>query len=552
MLCDDAECVDSIVDPQGSNQFGKLGARALRFVLFIFDQDRIVNTYWYLIKYWQDDAIAIVDNGVSYTFAHLKQAADQLAFELVSAESSHTQSPVQPNDRICILANNSFYWAAAYLATLKVGAVGVLLPTAISADELDHTIAFVGSSCVITEQCYLPLLGDHDDLKVIVEPEFDLQKTYANEQIAPVSIANADSEALLMLTSGTTAQPKIVRVSHRNIQANTSSIVEMLEIGTQDCMMLVIPMYYCFGLSVLQTHMRAGARLVLSNRFAFPETVLDLAEETECTSFAGVPSMYHTLVRNTTLSDRTLPQLTKFQQAGGKLPPVLIRELAAAMPNADIHIMYGQTEATARLAHLPAAQVMTKLGSVGKAIPGVVLRVVNESGAEVAPGEVGEIVAEGDNVTLGYWRVGAYSKFRNGKLYTGDLGRFDEDGFLYIVDRISDMIKSYGMRVSSQKVEALLMEIPQIVNASVIGVPDLARGEAIFAYILTNGDRSLTEKDVVQHCRERMPRHMIPSQINFVESLPLSKHGKVQKAVLRQYALLSSVAREFLGTVVSD
>ena len=497
-----------------------------------------MNTYSYLIEHWRDDAIAIVDDGKQYTFAHLRQAADQLAYELILAESNPIQSPILANERICILARNSFYWVAAYLATLKIGAVGVLLPTSISSAELNHTIAFVGSSCVITEERFLSLVGNCDDLNVVTKPAFNFQEPYANEQVAPAPITNIDTEALLMLTSGTTAHPKAVRISHRNIQANTSSIVEMLEIGEQDRMMLVLPMFYCFGLSVLQTHLRAGASTVLSNRFAFPETVLNLLEETKCTSFAGVPSNYHTLVRNTTLCERSLPHLKKLQQAGGRLPPVLVRELMAAVPDANVHIMYGQTEATARLAHLPANQLLTKPGSVGRAIPGVLLRVVDEAGHDVAPGEIGEIVAEGDNVALGYWRVDADDRFRDGKLFTGDLGLFDEDGCLFIVDRKSDMIKSYGIRVSSQKIEALLMELPQIVNASVIGVSDLVQGEAIIAYIVMKGDQSLTDKDVIRHCRRRMPRHMVPSQIRFVDSLPLSTHGKVQKAVLRQEALV--------------
>ena len=246
-----------------------------------------------------------------------------------------------------------------------------------------------------------------------------------------------------MFTSGTTAKPRAVRITHRNIQANTSSIIEYLDLSADDRMLAILQFYYCFGASLLHTHLRVGGSLALANSFVYPEVVLDLMVAAECTGFAGVPSTYQTLLRNSTFPKRQIQSLRKVQQAGGKLQTVLIQELVQAVPNGQVYVMYGQTEATARLSYLPPELLKTKLGSIGRGIPGVTLRVMNESGTEINPGEVGEIYAWGDNVSPGYLDdpEASAQKFVDGVLHTGDLATVDEDGFIYVVDRKADFIK---------------------------------------------------------------------------------------------------------------
>lgn len=206
-----------------------------------------------------------------------------------------------------------------------------------------------------------------------------------------------------------------------------------------------------------------------------------------------------------------------------------------ALPNAEIYIMYGQTEATARLSYLPPALLRAKMGSVGKGMPGVELRVVGENGKDVNPGEVGEIVARGDNITLGYYKAPDLNagKFVDGALRTGDLATVDEEGFITIVDRLSDFIKSYGHRVSSQQIEAYVLELSDVVSAAAIGVPDLARGEAIQVYVVLRKGASLTTDDILMHCRQQMATHMVPRDIFIVDSLPMNEQGKVRKSALR-------------------
>ena len=215
---------------------------------------------------------------------------------------------------------------------------------------------------------------------------------------------------------------------------------------------------------------------------------------------------------------------------------MLIEELTRSHPNAKVYVMYGQTEATARLSYLPPELLNTKLGSIGRGIPDVQLRVINEKSEEVKPGEVGEIVARGKNISPGYLdepEINA-EKFINGSLHTGDMATLDEDGYIYIVDRKSDFIKSYGNRVSSQEVEACIMEVKEVVATAVVGIPDPLRGEAIRAFVVLRSNAEVNEHTIINHCMQRLARYMVPRDVVFLQSLPTNQHGKVVKSELRK------------------
>lgn len=300
--------------------------------------------------------------------------------------------------------------------------------------------------------------------------------------------------------------------------------------------MTVLPFHYCFGTSLLHTHLRIGGSLVVEHRFMYPDKVLMRMQETECTGFAGVPSHYQILLRRSSLRKMSFPHLRYIQQAGGHLAPSFIGELCEALPQTKIFVMYGQTEATARLSYLPPEMIEKKLGSIGKAIPGVRLRVLDEAGSEVAPGETGEIVAEGRNIALGYWRDPQESSlsFRNGRLYTGDLATVDEEGFIYVVSRAKDFVKCGGRRVSCRHVEEQLLEFDGLLEAAVIGVPDDVLGEAVRAFVVPRAGYSTALEDRLrQFCRERLPSQLNPKAIVMLDALPKNSAGKVLKPRLR-------------------
>jgi acyl-CoA synthetase (AMP-forming)/AMP-acid ligase II len=199
--------------------------------------------------------------------------------------------------------------------------------------------------------------------------------------------------------------------------------------------------------------------------------------------------------------------------------------------------MYGQTEATARLAYLPPELFGEKIGSIGKAIPGVKLAVLNESGEQVQAGEIGEIVAEGANVTRGYWgdSVETAKSFRNGKLFTGDLATVDGDGYLYVVDRAKSFLKCGGRRVSTRQLEELMLEFQALQEVAVIGMQDDILGEAVKAFVVPRDDNFPNlEVNFLQHCRERMPQEFLPRQVVVLDTLPKNSTGKVRKEALRE------------------
>jgi len=276
---------------------------------------------------------------------------------------------------------------------------------------------------------------------------------------------------------------------------------------------------------------------VIGSSFMYPEAVLQRMIDTECTGFAGVPSHFQILLRKSSLRKKRLPHLRHVQQAGGHLAPSYIRELRDALPETRIFIMYGQTEATSRLSYLPPELLDSKLGSIGQGIPGVTLRVVGESGEDVSPGEVGEVVANGANVTQGYWRDPTESAiaFRNGSLYTGDLATVDSDGFISIVGRAKDFLKCGGKRVSCRQLEERLLECDGLLEAAVVGVPDDILGEAVKAFVVSRTQESdgLAQR-VLQFCRERLPPDLVPRDIVVLEALPKNSAGKVLKQRLKR------------------
>jgi acyl-CoA synthetase (AMP-forming)/AMP-acid ligase II len=343
--------------------------------------------------------------------------------------------------------------------------------------------------------------------------------------------------AALVFTSGSTGQPRGVMVSHANIIANTDSIIRYLSLTEHDRIMAVLPFHYCYGASLLHTHLRVGGEVVVDNRFMYPEIILQRMNESRCTGFAGVPSHFQILLRSSSLRKKQFPDLRYVQQAGGSLATPFVLELREALPQTQIFIMYGQTEATARLSYLPPDSLETKLGSIGKGIPGVTLSVLNEEGRQVRLGEVGEIVAEGENIARGYWKdpQGSEEIFRGGKLYTGDLARVDEDGFIYIVDRAKDFLKCRGEKISCRQIEEVLLGFDELVEAAVIGIPDDVLGEAVKAFVVPRirDSSGLTER-VAAYCKSRLLPHHLPKEIVVLSATPKSNSGKVLKMALRK------------------
>jgi long-chain acyl-CoA synthetase len=489
-----------------------------------------MNTSDFLLANGRSDAVAITEPGGSYTYGELKIAAARLAGELRALG-------LEPRSRVGIVGANSLFWAASYLAIMKSGFVAVPFSSMLPPEEVRRNAEWVECGAVLMDRRQQRAFASAfpEGMRVITDAALGEH----GEQYWPErQDFDPGLDAALMFTSGTTSRPKAVRVTHGNIQANTDSIISYLGLRSDDCMLVILPFFYCFGTSLLHSHLRVGGRLALCNSFTFPETAIDMMERERCTGFAGVPSSFQLLLRISSFKRRELPLLRHIQQAGGKLQPVLIEELVASKPSVRLFVMYGQTEATARLSYLPPEKVLEKLGSIGSGIPGVELRVLGEDGKAVKPGEVGEIYARGGNISPGYYKdpEGSAAKFLGGALKTGDLATVDQDGYIFVVDRKDDFIKSWGYRISSQDIESCAMRMADLVSAAAIGVPDLEAGEAIVLFVVLRPGSEATPDDILAHCREGLAKHMVPRAVRIIKELPLNTNGKIQKSELRKLA----------------
>lgn len=343
-----------------------------------------------------------------------------------------------------------------------------------------------------------------------------------------------DWPALILYTSGSTGKPHGVIQTFRNVDANTRSIVEYLGLTEDDRALVTLPLNYCYGRSVLQTHLLVGGSIFLDNRMAFPRTVMETLAAEECTGFAGVPLTFEILRRQVDVRSIGFPSLRYLTQAGGAMAPDTIAWVRAAFRPARLYVMYGQTEATARLSYLPPERADDKAGSMGIAIPGVELQVVDAQGHALAPGEVGELVARGPNVTPGYLDEpdDTAEILRGGWLWTGDLAKRDTDGFLYHRGRAKEILKIGGHRVSPIEIEQVIARHPDVAEAAVIGASDGLMGEVPRAVVVLRPGAVAGAAELLGFCRERLPSYLVPVDISFTDALPRSEAGKLLRATL--------------------
>ncbi|MFD7077886.1 class I adenylate-forming enzyme family protein [Nocardioides sp. NPDC059952] len=495
-----------------------------------------MNTADFLLEHAPEESIALAEAGREYTFQELRASVSVLMGRL-------SQLGLTPGTPVGILAPNGLFWASAYLAALRMGLVVVPLAVTLPTEEVVARVRWVGADALLVgrAQAGALRLSLPRSLPVVVERKERLvpkQRSTSVEQSGGVEV-DPDQDALYMFTSGTTGDPRAVRITHRNIQANTTSILGYLEITSEDRMLVVLPFTYVFGLSLLHTHLRAGAALVIQPTFVFPQAVVDRMTSARCTGFAGVPSTFGTLLRNSTFGSTAVPTLRTIQQAGGRLAPALVEQMARAQPQARVFVMYGATEATARLSYLPPEELSRRPGSIGRGLPGVDLRVLDRDGVHVAPGEVGEIWASGANISPGYLDdpEATARKMPGGMLRTGDLAKVDEDGYIYVVDRVEDFIKSREHRIASQDIESVALDLPDIVAAAAVGLPDDAAGERLELVVVRRRGSGLRVADVIAHCREQLSKHMVPEVVRIVDALPFNASGKVIKQDVRAMCL---------------
>jgi long-chain acyl-CoA synthetase len=444
------------------------------------------------------------------------------------------QKNFEPGTPVLLLSPNNVFFVTVYLSIMKGGCVCVPVNPAVEPDGFRF----------VKEKTRAPYAFIHSTVASRLMPEMtfadDVEtdewlRNHQKENYLPGPDWEDHSLAQIIFTSGSTAVPKGVMITHDNLVANTHSIQEYLHLNQDDTMLVVLPFFYCYGLSLLHTHLLVGGTLALNNNFMFLGSVLKDLQKHRCTGFAGVPSHFQVLLRKSD-SFRTghFPHLRYVTQAGGKLHKAFILEFSELFPDIKFFVMYGQTEATARLSYLPPGMLPGKAGSIGKGIPGVELKVVDESGKLVKPGQTGEIIAAGGNIMSGYFEDEEATKaaIRDGWLYTGDLGTIDDDGFIYLSARKKEIVKVGGKRVSPKEIEEVIVSMPEIIDCTVEGVEHPVLGEALKATVVKNPQSSVSADDVRAFCSTKLASFKIPGEVIFKERMNVSSTGKKVKGVL--------------------
>ncbi len=455
------------------------------------------------------------------------------------------------NNKIILISQNSLFFITCYLAIIKSGNVCVPLNPSIEQDNFNYIEK-------VTD-CKILFVSDKSKLKLSINNEI-ISESNLNEMLTSGEEFNKNSVlntsentsfdenrlAEILFTSGSTGVPKGVMLTHLNLRANTESILSYLKLTSDDSMLLVLPLYYCYGLSVLHTHLKVGASIFLNNNFILLGSVIANLIKYECTGFAGVPSHFQMLLRKSqTFKNTVFTHLRYITQAGGKLHEAFIEEFITAFPTVSFFVMYGQTEATARLTYLPPTLVKSKIGSIGKPIPGVTLKIVDKDDKPVEIGEVGEIVVKGDNIMKGYFHdpLGTSETLKDGWLYTGDLGKTDQEGFVFLTDRKKGIIKIGGERISPKEIEEVIVSIPEVIDCTVIAIDDELLGEAIKAIVVVNEDSNQDElrSEILNICKQKLASNKTPKVIEFTLKFAVNSIGKK--------VMLSSCSTKDLNTI---
>jgi len=441
---------------------------------------------------------------------------------------------VGTDKHIILLSVNNLFFVKMYLAIIKSGNICIPLDPGIEKENYRYIHELTEPKLIFLTREVEKRLELNSDQAWYPDTLPSSAENYTDE--IPGSEFDRERCAEIIFTSGSTGKPKGVMISHKNLIANTSSIVEYLQLTQDDRMLVVLPFYYCYGLSLLHTHLRVGGSIVFNNSFIFLGGVLKSLIDYKCTGFAGVPSHFQILLRKSdSFKQTSFPDLKYVTQAGGKLAPVFIDEFRQAHPEVRFIVMYGQTEATARLSWLPPEVYDRRKGSMGKGIPGVELKVVNEKGEPIKPGETGEVIARGDNIMMGYFadEEGTKNAIRNGWLYTGDLGTVDEDGYIYLTARSKEIIKVRGKRISPKEIEAVILALPEVIDCTIEGVEDEIEGEMLKAIVTVRTDSisTLTRDRLIHHCSQHLALFKVPQIYEFKDNLTISATGKKIKKV---------------------
>jgi len=489
------------------------------------------------------DAVVLIERDRQVTYRTLAGMTNQCARLL-------RRCGVTAGERVVVALDNSAEMVAAYLGAMQAGGVAVPLPGGPRSDRLPTAVSECTPQVAIVDEPTARALGPRGVFAAVPHvlvlpasepagPGASLVAAMAEQSAEPLTESGGAADlAALVFTSGSTGQPRGVMLSHGNFVANAASIVSYLGLTAADRVMCVLPFSYVYGLSLLHTHLAVGGSVVLENRSAFPNVVLAGMAAHDVTGFAGVPSTFALMLHRSDLDRARLTRLRYVTQAGGAMPPAKIDEWLTRGPRADFYVMYGATEAAARLTFVPPADLSRKRGSIGRPIPDVEVRVLTDEGVVAAPGVVGELVARGANIARGYWNRPDETAERFGPegYRTGDLGYVDDEGFLFLTGRRHEMIKVGANRVGAREIEDVLHQHPAVLEAAVVAMPDDLLGEVPVAFVAVRAAVADVDDTLRAFCAGRLAGYKVPVRVLVCPELPKLPTGKLDKRSLQSLA----------------
>jgi amino acid adenylation domain-containing protein len=489
------------------------------------------------------DKTALIAGGNRYTYSRLNVSANQLAHAL-------QESRIERGDRVAVYLENSAELVISIFGILKAGAAFVIVNHQTKPPKLSFILNNCGTKALISHSRFSQireLEKQVPSLRLMILCGEEEKSTAGNrismEYIREHFPKNAPEPgtidldlAAIIYTSGTTGFPKGASFAHRAMVAASSSITTYLENTERDIILNVLPLSFDYGLYQVLMSAQAGATLVLEKTFAFPQLILQALERERVTGFPGVPTIFAILLAQKDIKKRDFTSLRYVTNTAAALPPRHILQLKDIFPQSTIYSMYGITECK-RVSYMPPEELDQRPSSVGKGMPNEEVYIVDENGEKVGPGVVGELIVRGSNIMMGYWEMpeenekilkpGRYPGER--VLYTGDLFKMDEEGYLYFISRKDDIIKSRGEKVSPREIEHVLYDLPEVLETAVVGVNDEILGQAIKAFVVLKDGRVLSERDVLAHCTRRLEPFMVPKSVEFLSHLPKTESGKIRR-----------------------
>ncbi len=473
------------------------------------------------------DAIACKLDDAAFNYQLLDNASARIAAMLA-------YKGIGEGDRVAIMLPNVPYFPAVYYGVLRLGAVVVPMNVLLKAREVAYYLEDSGAELIFAWHGFLEAAEkgakDAGDIEVVsvVPGEFE-GLIFAHEPNGAVADVDGDDTAVILYTSGTTGKPKGAELTHSNLHKNVSAAVGLFGLGIDDVIFAGLPLFHSFGQTcTMNAAVCSGAAITLLPRFD-PAKALEILERDGCTVFEGVPTMYGALLHHPDRDQADVSCLRVCASGGASMPAEVMRGFEEAF-GCKILEGYGLSE-TSPIASFNHPDRERKPGSIGTPLAGVEFRLVDDDGADVDPGEIGEILIKGHNVMKGYWKRpdATAESIKDGWFATGDMAKVDEDGYYFIVDRKKELIIRGGYNVYPREVEEVLYEHPAVREAAVVGVPHDEWGEEVGAAVALKDGESVDEGELIAFVKEQVAGYKYPRRIWFVDELPKGPTGKILK-----------------------